>query len=49
MLTTSEGYTDMPLVLLGYSVGVLGSNMQHTAVNLLGTIEQLECYTVVIL
>ena len=27
----------MPLVVLGYSVGVWGSNMLHTAVNLLKT------------
>jgi len=35
--TATELTTDVSLVVLGYSVGLLGSNMQHAAVNLLKT------------
>lgn len=41
--TATGGYTDMPLLVLEHSVGVVGANMCHTAIcftkNLLGTLE----------
>jgi hypothetical protein len=43
MFTATGVLTDVPLVVLGHSVGVLGSNVQHTAVkyskNVVGTLE----------
>ena len=34
MFTGTKGPTDVPLVVMGYLKGLWGSNMQHTAVNL---------------